>query len=141
MAHGIVRPVAFGEKELKMETQTIEELSATVKALQERVIALDYDLRSWQLKAHKYCPRCGGPSVPSKPMNVPFPSLALTDAVMMVVSEKNGPIAIRKLRIILEEKGMKEKMGRYGNNMRTAITRLVKAGRLLREDDTVEMLK
>ncbi|HMX92650.1 MAG: hypothetical protein KF854_02305 [Nitrospira sp.] len=123
------------------QTQSIEELSATVKALQERVTALDYDLRSWQMKAHKYCPRCGGPSVPSKPMNLPFSSLPLTDAVMMVVSEKDAPIGIRKLRAILEEKGMKEKMGRYGNNMRTAITRLVKAGRLSREGDTVEMLK
>ena len=123
------------------QTQSIEELSATVKALQERVTALDYDLGSWQMKAHKYCPRCGGPSVPSKPMNLPFSSLPLTDAVMMVVSEKDAPIGIRKLRAILEEKGMKEKMGRYGNNMRTAITRLVKAGRLSREGDTVEMLK
>lgn len=74
-------------------------------------------------------------------MNLPFSSLPLTDAVMMVVSEKDAPIGIRKLRAILEEKGMKEKMGRYGNNMRTAITRLVKAGRLSREGDTVEMLK
>ncbi|MGC3973512.1 MAG: hypothetical protein QM771_03915 [Nitrospira sp.] len=124
-----------------METQSIDDLSATVKALQERVTALDYELRAWQMRAHKYCPRCGGPSVQSKPINVPFASLPLTDAVMMVVSEKDSPIAIRKLRIILEEKGMKEKMGRYGNNMRTAITRLVKAGRLLREGDAVEMLK
>lgn len=123
------------------QAQTIEELNATVKALQERVTALDYDLRSWQMKAHKYCPRCGGPSVPSKPINLPFPSLPLTDAIMMVISEKDGPIGIRKLRTILEEKGMKDKVGRYGNKLRIATARLVKAGRLSREGDTVEMLK
>ena len=119
----------------------VQELNATVKTLQARVNALDYELRAWQVRAHKYCPRCGGPSVDKRPVNPPFSSLPLTDAVLVVLAEGEGRIAIRKMREILEEKGLKSKLGRYGNSLRTDIGRLVIAGRILKEGDTIEMLK
>ncbi len=123
------------------QPQGIEELNATVKNLQERIDSLDYELRAWQVRAHHHCPRCGKPSLePKKPINKPFHELPLTEAVLMVLADGDGPIGIRKLRAILEEKGMKSRLGRHGNSLRTAIARLVRAGRVQREEDAVEML-
>lgn len=123
-------------------SQDVQELAATVKTLQERIDALDYELRAWQRQSHRHCPRCGKPSLePKKPINRPFHDLPLTDAVLAVLSEGEGRLSIRKMREILEEKGMKQKLGRYGNSLRTSIARLVAAGRIQREGDTVEILK
>lgn len=124
------------------QLQDMQALNATVKALQERVEALDYELRAWQSQAHRHCPRCGKPSLePKKPFNRPFYEQPLTDAVLMVLSEGEGRLSMKKLREILEEKGMKQKLGRYANSLRTAVVRLAAAGRIQREGDTVEMLK
>lgn len=121
--------------------ENVQALSDSVKSLQERITTLDQQLRSWQVMAHMHCPRCGGPSVQPKPINRPFSALPLTDGIMTVLAEGDGRMGIRKLREILEEKGMKSKLGRYGNSLRTAIARLVVSGRLLKEGDTVEILK
>ncbi len=124
------------------QLQDMQDMKATIKTLQERVEALDYELRAWQCQAHRHCPRCGKPSLePRKPVNRPFHDLPLTDAVLMVLSEGDGRLGIRALREILEEKGMKQKLGRYGNSLRTTIARLVAAGRIQREGDAVEILK
>ncbi len=120
----------------------MQELSETVKSLQKQVEDLRYELRAWKVRAHHHCPRCGKPSLePSKPLNKPFNELPLPEAVLMVLAEGAGPIAIRKVRMLLEERGMKSKLGKHGNSLRTAVARLVRSGRIQREGDTVEMLK
>lgn len=124
------------------QSQEMQAINETVQDLQKQIEELRYELRAWKVRAHHHCPRCGKPSLePSKPLNKPFHELPLTEAVLMVLAEGDGPIGIRKLRAVLEERGMKSRLGKHGNSLRTAVARLVRAGRISREDDAIEILR
>jgi hypothetical protein len=124
-----------------MMTQEIGILQTIVSDLEKRLNdqvlqlqRLNGEIRAWKDKAHAHCPACGNKSFKTRP-NVPFFDLPLSEAVMVCLSEYDYPISSRTLRLKLEEKGYpKEKLGRYGNKLHTAIWRLIESGRIQRQE-------
>ncbi len=123
--------------------QELKVLSAMVRTLEQRLEqnetklhTVTDELSDWKRRAHAHCPKCAGRSIAPRPHRiVSFGERPLPEAIMMCLYEYDHPIGIRTLREKLEELGYPiQKLGRYGNSLRTAVSRLAEAGKLKRWD-------